>query len=296
MRIMVTGASGYLGWHLTSCAAAGDHEVLGCYYANPTLVPGVAMALLDFRDPQATIEAIKDFRPHAIVHAGAMTNTADCEVNPAAATKTNVDGTVNLLAAAQKISPLPHFVFISTDLVFDGKRGMFREQDATGPLMHYGRTKVEAERAVRNYEGMWTIVRSSLIYGPAGEATRHSFLDWMLSGIQRGGVTLYTDEYRSPVLVGDLCDALMTILVRKAWGIYHIAGAERTSRYEFALLAAEAFGLSQENIVGKPAPVGIAGSTPRPKDVSLCVERAIRDLDYQPTTAEDGLRRVAQGA
>jgi dTDP-4-dehydrorhamnose reductase len=293
---MVTGASGYLGWHLTRCAVASDHEVLGCYFANPTVVPGATMALLDFTDPQAGIEAVKDFKPHAIVHAGAMTNTTDCEINPESATRTNVEGTQHLLAAASMLSPLPHFVFISTDLVFDGERGMYREQDATGPLMHYGFTKIEAERAVRNYAGVWTVVRSSLIYGPAGETTRHSFLDWMLAGIRRGGVTLYTDEFRSPVHVDDLCEMLMAILIRKAWGIYHLSGAERTSRYEFGLLAAEAFGLSQDHIVGKPSPSGIISATPRPKDVSLCVERAIRDLDYHPMSAEEGLRRVARGS
>lgn len=294
MRLLLTGASGYLGWHLARHARAAGHEVLACHLANPVEEPDTPPSIrFDFRDAADCRRLLKAVNPDAIIHAGAMTNTGACEAAPSAATSTNVNGTANLLAAAGAVEPLPHFVLVSTDLVFDGARGMYREEDPPAPLMHYGRTKLEAERITACHAGTWTIVRSALIYGPPGTGTRRCFLDWMLAGMRAGGTTLFADEYRSPVHVDDTCRGLLAILARRAGGIIHLAGPTHLSRADFGVIAARAFSLPESSVV--PANSRSAAvSAPRPRDVSLCIDKAGALLAYSPIPPRDGLAQIAR--
>lgn len=296
MRLLLTGASGYLGWHFARHAGTAGHGVVGCHLNHATGMPdGNTSVRADFRDAADCRRLLKALRPDAIIHAGAMTNTSACEADPVAATATNVHGTANLLAAAGALDPLPHFVLISTDLVFDGVRGMCREEDPPAPLMHYGRTKLEAERIVARHAGRWTIVRSALIYGPAGTGSRRCFLDWMLEGMRAGTTTLFSDEYRSPVHVDDISRGLLAVVERAAGGLFHMGGPVRLSRAEFGWLAADAFALPRESVLGASSG-GVSLAAPRPRDVSLCVEHAANLLGFAPMTPAEGLARVARDA
>lgn len=301
MRVLVTGASGFLGHHLVRFLEA-HHEVAACWHSSPVEFDKARSVCLDFTDRDQCGSVLSDFAPTHIVHAGAMTQTGECEKAPEKAWKTNVEGTANLLDAAARHTPRterPHFVFLSTDLVFNGRKpgGRYREEETSAangpdPLMVYGRTKLAAEQLVSRTAASGaltaTVLRSALIYGPP-TAPRPCFLDWMIANIRRGDGTLFQDEYRSPVYVEDLCQAIVSACERKAEGVYHTGGPDRLSRYDFGLLVAELFSFPRDNVKGTSA-AGTPLAALRPADVSLDITRTIRELNWRPRTCREGLQ------
>jgi dTDP-4-dehydrorhamnose reductase len=239
---------------------------------------------------------VAQWRPTHIIHAAALTKTDECEQNPPTARAINVDGTRHLLESAVEAGA--HFTLVSTDLVFDGLRPGGRypvetegSPDEPRPVMEYGRTKLAAERLVCGQMARGAaaaVVRSALIYGPSG-APRPCFLEWLLRNIREAHGAAFTDEYRSPVYVGDLCWLLEIVAERQATGVWHASGPERLSRYEFALLAADAAGLPRANVVGRRQSEVNLGA-PRPPDVSLDITATCAAFGWRPLPCRDGLR------
>jgi dTDP-4-dehydrorhamnose reductase len=164
----------------------------------------------------------------------------------------NIDGTSAVAAAARGL----RFVHLSTDLVFDGRRGRYREEDAPAPVSSYGRSKLEAERMAMDIHGHPTIARTSLIYGGAEPGPQER--------LAAEGTRFYVDEIRSPVQVGDLAEALLELLEMDIHGVLHLAGADDLSRFDFAVL-----------LGADPGRIEAAHTTPeRAPDVSLDSSRA----------------------
>ncbi len=169
---------------------------------------------------------------------------------------TNVDGAAAVASAAAG----RRLVHVSSDLVFDGRRGRYTEDDGPAPVSAYGRSKVEAERRVAELAPGATIVRTSLIYGGPEPGPQER--------LAREGTRFFVDEIRSPVQVGDLADAILELLTIDRAGVLHLGGADDISRYDFALL-----------LGADPGSIERAHTTPdRASDVSLDSSRAARLL------------------
>ncbi len=193
---------------------------------------------LDVRDAGAVAQAAD--KVEAVVH------TAYRQTGPDAMT-TNIDGSV----AAAKAAFGRRLVHLSSDLVFDGLRGGYREHDSPAPVSDYGRSKADAERLVAELQPRATIVRTSLIYGGAEPGPQER--------LATEGTRFFVDEIRSPVQVGDLADAILELLDLDVPGPLHLGGADDVSRYDFALL-----------LGADPARIEPGHTTPdRAPDVSL---------------------------
>lgn len=305
MKILVTGASGFLGHHLIR-SLEQRFEVVACWNTLPVNFERAVSMQLDFTDADQCASVVKSVAPTHLIHAGAMTQTGECDREPLRARKVNVDGTANLLSAfsalrADTTGHPPHFVFLSTDLVFDGRKpgGYYQEAEpsadnAPQPLMEYGRTKLEAERLVTDAcargELSSTVLRSALIYGPP-TAARPCFLDWLISGIRNNEGALFRDEYRAPVYVSDLCQVIESACLLRVEGVYNAGGPSRLSRYEFGLQVAEIFGLPAGNVRGSLSAEMTTGAA-RPADVSMDISKAVRELGYAPKTPHEGLLEI----
>ena len=210
--LLVTGGAGYLGRELVRRApAAGWDDVRATYFSAPLDLAA------DWRraDVRALDSALLD-GVDAVIHT-AYRQDAD-------AWSTNVDGS----AAVARAAAGRRLVHLSSDVVFDGTRGRYREEDAPAPVNGYGHSKAEAERLVAALHPAATIVRTSLLYGGAEPGAQER--------LAREGTRFYVDEIRSPVHVGDLADALLELLALQAAGPLHVAGADDVSRYDFAKL------------------------------------------------------------
>jgi dTDP-4-dehydrorhamnose reductase len=244
MRLLVTGGSGYLGSELVRRARAAGWEVRATHRTRrPELE--AEWVQLDVRDA-AAVEA-------AVVGADCVVHTAYVQNGPDAWTTTADGAGVVARAAAAAGARLIH---LSTDLVFDGTRGRYREDDELAPVHDYGRAKVEAERLVRAAHPRALVVRTSLLYGGAEAGPQER--------LARAGGTFYVDEIRSPVHVGDLAAALLELARTDLAGTLHLGGADDVSRFDFVLL-----------LGADPARVVPGQTTPdRAPDVSLDSSRA----------------------
>jgi len=171
-------------------------------------------------------------------------------------------GATNVAMAAEQGSA--RVVHISTDLVFDGELGRaYREDDATSPISDYGRAKSRAESSVKAANSNSVIVRTSLIYGHP-DAPQERLVQ---RAADTGDISFFTDEWRSPVHVDHLADAVGRLAVDASFtGILHLAGNERVNRLEFARLLAGPLGLDPRLLNGSPADPSLG---PRSSDVTL---------------------------
>ena len=259
-KLLVTGASGFLGSCILRLAELEKWEVCGTYLSRcPEGDTPARLHRLDLRDEVEVTALVRDFRPDTVIHTAYSQNDRSVTFG----------GTLALVGACRNLESKPHFIQVSTDLVFDGVRGMYREEDQPCPVIDYGRDKLDAERAVRENLPGALVVRSAIIYD-----LRHvpSHLGFALSAARRGETfTFFNDEFRSPVLVEELSKALLELAVRGASGILHIAGANRVDRWWFGVRLMRALGLSCE--LARPGSFRAKGLV-RPADCSLDASRA----------------------
>lgn len=250
---LVTGAAGLIGQYVVRTAPR---------WAPEWEVHGLTRRELDLTDPFRVAEVFGKLKPRLVIHCAALSRTKDCQQNPALARRINVDVTAGLAELARDIP----FVFLSSGEVFDGARGWYAETDDVNPINVYGKTKVEAERAVLA-NPQHTVVRIVLTAGTSLNGDR-GFVEEMRRIARSGGrVTLFADEYRCPLPAGAIARVLWGLVGRERPGLYHLAGRDRLSRWEIgeALVPwyPELAGHLQSGSAG-----GYTGS-PRPTDLSL---------------------------
>jgi dTDP-4-dehydrorhamnose reductase len=215
---IITGAAGLIGQYLLNAAPR---------WAPDWDVRGVTRADLDLTDYVTVERTWQSIKPCAVIHCAALSRTKDCEENPEAARRINVEATAHL---AQQSQDIP-FIFLSSGEVFDGKTGWYVETDEPNPINVYGKTKLEAERVVLQ-NPRHTVVRIVLTAGTSQNGDR-SFVEYMCRTAKAGkDVPLYADEFRCPVPACVIARAIWELVDRKQPGLYHLGGSERLSRWE----------------------------------------------------------------
>ncbi len=287
MRVFITGISGLLGINAAHAWAA-EHEVSGCFHNHPIDLTGVRAYATDLTEPQAIDHLLEDTRPELVMHTAGLTNVDACEEQPALARQLNVEVASCVARATSAVGA--KLVHVSTDHLFDGIGAWRREDETPTPLNVYAATKAEAERSVLQHCPDALIIRTNF-YG-WGSPIRRSFSDWILEGLRaRQELRMFEDVFFTPMLINDLVDTIFDLLQRGATGIYHIAGAERLSKIEFAQVLAEVFQIDRPRLVPTHlAAVGLPAR--RPRDMSLATERAVHLLGRTMPGVRAGLTRL----
>jgi dTDP-4-dehydrorhamnose reductase len=240
-RLLVTGASGFLGGAVVDAASAAGWEVVGTALTNPEWVA------LDVRDAAAVDDVVGSVAPDAIIHTAYRQHGDE-------AMAVNAAGAGHVAAAARAASA--RLVHVSSDAIFagDGDRPL-REGDVARPVTVYGATKAAAEVAVQAANPDALMVRTSLLLG--GPGNPQSPHEWLALAVARGvrQMTFFTDEVRSPIQADDLAAALVELAVQEGGGPLHVGGADDVSRLELAQLVVAAAGLDPRALSGAPAPV-----------------------------------------
>jgi dTDP-4-dehydrorhamnose reductase len=260
--VWITGANGLIGNYLVQAAPR---------FAPHRRVRALTRDQLDLLDADAVRREFQKDQPQLVIHCAAITVVADAQKNPALARRVNVEVTKLLAELAADIP----FVFFSTDLVFDGRKGDYTETDAVNPLHLYGETKAAAEQIVlRNSRHI--VVRTSINGGVSRAGNRGFNEDLRLAWQADRGVNLFTDEFRCPIFAGETARAVWELVKQKHTGLFHVAGAEKLSRWQIGQLMAARW--PQLNPKITPSSAANFPGPPRALDTSLNIAKVQKVL------------------
>lgn len=286
-KIIVLGAGGNIGFWVAMGLAKSREVVPVVHDYIPPQLSGAVK--LDITRTDDVVELFSATRPRAVVNLAALADADACEKNPSLARKVNIGGAANVAHACAKVGA--RLVYYSSDLVFDGKKSLYTENDTPNPLSLYGETKLEGEKiSLELNPGMTAVLRTAIVYGK-GSGKRPSFIESTVEKSRDGmGIIAFTDQYRSFLYVEDSAGAVAGIIDNKLTGVYHAGGDERMSRYEFMLMLFKKMNLPQETLA--PAKMTVVfGAAPRPADCSLSSEKLKRDTGWRPTPVSEGMER-----
>jgi len=288
-RVLVVGSNGLLGQKVAELFLRGASSALTCASIEPSPVRTLHAAqylTLDITSRKDVRRVVAQCEPEVIINCAAMTNVDACERERETAWKINVGGLEHLADAAQRYRA--KIVHISSDYVFDGTHGPYAEGDRPEPINYYGKTKLASENFLRTAGLPWVVLRTMVLYGYA-EGVRSNFALWVIEKLTRGGtLKIVDDQLGNPTLADDLAFGVMKAVELEKQGIYHIAGRDILSRYEFARTVARVFGLPADSITPVKT-AEIEQLAARPLRSGLVTLKAEVELGIRPATAEEGL-------
>jgi dTDP-4-dehydrorhamnose reductase len=295
MKVLVTGANGLLGQHLVKQLLEKGHTVVATGRGDARIAfegwgeqyHYLPMDIADAIEVEAVMSAVK---PEVMVHAAAVTQVDVCERDPELCERINVTGTSQVLIDAELYCK--QFIYISTDFVFDGETGNYKEEDDLKPISYYGFTKMQAEAITETSTVPWAIVRTCLVYGNALQGTRSNIITWVKESLeQEKPIKVVADQWRTPTYVGDLAKGIVLIIDQQATGIYHISGKDLLTPYDMALQTADLFQLDKSKIERVDAAT-FTQPGKRPPKTGFVIEKARAALGYEPVTFEEGLKQM----
>jgi dTDP-4-dehydrorhamnose reductase len=215
-----------------------------------------------------------------------MTNVDHCEQQPDECNRINFEAVQLLFHAAQKINA--HFQLLSTDFVFDGEKGNYKEEDQVNPLSLYAQSKVNAENYLLASNSLnWSIVRTIIVYGTANNLSRNNIIYWAKEALEKGQeLSIIDDQFRAPTWANDLAWACIRICELNKMGIYHISGPETFSIYEIVEKIAQFFNLPT-NSLSKSSSLNLNQPAKRPPKTGFDLTKAKTELGYKPKTLEE---------
>jgi len=240
--ILVIGGASLLGQYLIGEAEAAGYAVHSTFNREEPTDPKERHRL-DFTDAQMTEKTISRLAPDAVFLPAAMTNVDECERNPSEAWRVNVEGTLNVASACQRIGA--KLLYVSTDYVFNGqKAGAYREVDAPDPLSVYAKTKLEGEMVVKDASPHNLVCRVCVLYGWNLASKKSNFVTWVIDSLRQGKeVRLLTDQCITPTYAPHIASAMVELMRLDAAGVLHTSGGECLSRHDMGQRIAEVFEL-----------------------------------------------------
>ena len=295
MKILVTGANGLLGQHLIKrLIETSGYEIIAAGRGEcrlPFQTSGKYNYFsLNITDGLAVNEFMHLHQPNIIVHAAAITQPDPCEQDPVACWDCNVTATRFLLDAANTLHAF--FIYISTDFVFDGLNGPYKETDASGPVNYYGSSKLAAEKSVMELATEWAIVRTVLVFGNILSGNRSNIISWVKENLQnKQPIKVVSDQLRTPTYVDDLVKGILLVMEKRATGIFHISGAELMSPYDMAVATADYLQLDKSLLQKVDASI-FSQPAQRPLKTGFIIDKAKRELGYQPIPFKEALKKM----
>lgn len=282
MKILLTGSGGLFGENFLRQTQEDKRFVITGF----NLSSGQ-----DITDRKKTLAIIKKIGPEIIIHAASIGSVDYCEKFKEEAWQVNVEGTRNIILAAQKTGA--KLIFLSSNAVYEGKNPPYSETSPRKPVDFYGKTKMVSENDVKKSKIFWVIVRLMTMYGWHNVAHRKNPVTWIIDSLKsRKELQVVDDVFNNHLYVSQAIDCILKIIKINNWKkSYNLAGSDIVSRYQLALLVANVFALDKKLI--KPVSSGYFSSlAPRAKNTSFCTDKMKKELGIEPLTIETGLRMM----
>jgi dTDP-4-dehydrorhamnose reductase len=293
-KILITGANGFLGQFLVRDLWQKGYEVIATGKGENrlpfTYTERFTYDTLDIGKSASVHSVFDKHKPNLVIHAAAITQVDDAERNTELAEQINVQGTAEVLVDAETYAE--YILFISTDFVFDGNKGMYEEEDDLQPLSFYGFTKMQAEAIMSTAEIPYSIVRTCLVYGKPLSGARSNIIQWVSGKLQANeAIKVVNDQVRTPTYVEDLSKAIVQLVEQRLTGIYHISGKEVFTPYEMAVATANYLGADTSLITPVDAST-FKEVGKRPLKTGFSIKKAETLIGFQPVSFQEALIKI----
>lgn len=239
-KILITGADGYIGSHLREYFGSNCFDVYGSVEKDGK----ERFCQVDITKRPSVLDAVSRIEPDVIIHTAGLSSLTQCEQGRELAKKVNIQGTRNVIEGVKQTNPKIKLVFLSSEYVFDGESGGYKEDDERNPKTFYGETKKISEEDIKRSLENYIICRTANVYGKGGK-----FFDFVLDNLKNSRPAEYFDDtFYTPTYIDYLVDSLGRLVKKDYRGVIHIAGLGRVSRYDFALEVAKVLGKDESLI------------------------------------------------
>lgn len=295
-KILITGSNGLLGQklihlildhsnHKLLATSKGENRVQSRHDFN--------YCSMDITNNDEVNSVVSDFNPDVIINTAAMTNVDACESYREQCVAMNVHGVQHLVDVS--IENDIHLIHLSTDFVFDGDSGPYKEDDTPNPLSFYGASKYDSEQILINSDlKNWAIARTIIIYGHVENMSRSNIVLWAKGALEKQNpINIVDDQFRSPTYADDLAKGCLLIAEKQANGIFHLSGKDSMSILELVENVADFYGLDKNNIIPiKTSSLNQAAK--RPPVTGFILDKAKNELGYFPLSFKDGLKALTK--
>ena len=294
-RVLITGSNGLLGQSLLSLLLQEKNkfEVIGLSLGkNRSGRDDFEYRSIDVTSESLLKENVLEIHPDVIINTAAMTQVDACEEHQQECDALNIGVVQSLISVAAQINA--HVIHLSTDFIFDGKKGNYKETDAPNPISYYGRSKLKSEEILIDSKIEYTILRTILVYGKVQGMSRNNIVLWVKEQLEnKQEITLVEDQFRTPTYVENLALACKISMEKKALGIYHVASDSLLSIYEIGQQIAEVFELDTSLI--KPISTSTLNQlAARPIRTGFDLTKTAKELDLHPTSFQEDLQRFKE--
>ena len=289
--VLITGSNGLLGQKLVHLLKDNSEVNLIASSKGKNRISdkkGYKYLSLDITSKDEIESLFREVNPDIVINTAAMTNVDACETNKEDCWKINVTAVEFLCDACKQFdSKLLH---LSTDFVFDGENGPYKESDQPNPLSYYGNSKWESEKVVEN-SGLndWAIARTIIVFGIAEEMSRTNIVLWAKSALEKGDpLTIVDDQFRSPTLAEDLALGCWQLADSNCNGIYHLSGKDLFSIIDLVYAVADYFNLDK-SVISPIKSITLNQAAKRPPKTGFILDKAINDFGYNPHSFSESL-------
>ena len=295
MKILITGSNGLLGQKLLHKLRLDSSVQLIATSKGENRVSkkeGYTYFDLDIIDNNAVARLVSSEKPQVVINTAAMTNVDLCEDEKEACDALNVDAVRYLADACTKIDA--HLIQISTDFIFDGEDGPYREEDIPNPLSYYGLSKLKSEELLQAHSVKWTVLRTIIVFGVGEKLSKGNIVLWAKGALEKGDpLNIIDDQFRAPTLAEDLADICILAAKKKAFGVFNASGKDIMSIYEIVERVAMHYGISTENL-NKISTATLNQKAVRPPKTGFLLDKSRKKLGYNPHSFEECLTLIDQ--
>jgi dTDP-4-dehydrorhamnose reductase len=312
MKILITGSNGLLGQKIIYALLklnAGQQPIGKCVWpkvSDLTIIAtskgdnriiekkGYIYEPLDISDKTEVDIVFNKHKPDVVINTAAMTNVDACETQKEECWKANVIAVQNLVNVLTTLNLEPRtqnleLIHISTDFIFDGEAGPYKEDDKPNPLSYYALSKYESEKILQASKIKWAILRTIIVYGIVDNMSRSNIVLWAKDALAKGQkINVVDDQFRAPTLAEDLAQGCILTALKGATGIYNISGKDIMSILELVYKVADFWKLDS-SIVSPIKTSSLNQAAKRPPRTGFILDKAVKDLGYTPYSFVEGL-------
>ncbi len=291
MKVLITGSNGLLGQKLVRQCLDNSISFLATSKGENrnSQCPDEKYFSMDITSSNEVENVINSYAPTHVIHTAAMTNVDACECDPELCQKVNFDA-VKILSDCCVKNEI-HFQLLSTDFVFDGANGPYKEIDTVNPLSVYAKSKVDAENLlIESVESNWSIVRTIIVYGTGENLSRSNLILWALDALPKGEpMNIVNDQFRAPTWADDLAWACIRVCELNEKGIFHICGPETMSIAQIVHRIAIHLNISAPKI-NEISSETLSQPAKRPPHTGFDLTKSRSVLGYRPKTLQETLK------